>query len=118
MLDPMILADAIDQIVEVGVEASPLEACGLICPDGTVFFLTNECDDESSYRISGAQLEAAFLQPDGVCSLGYGVEDVVLWHTHPSGYVGPSEADIESRRQLPEMMHMVVALPDGGAVYY
>lgn len=43
------------------------------------------------------------------------VEDVAIWHTHPSGFVGPSKGDMENRPD-PNIYMVVVALTDAGPV--
>lgn len=120
MLEPWILAEAVESIVKAGIEAAPLEACGLICPDGTIYFLTNESEKQQEYYVSNSQLAAAIYNPDGVESLGYEFGDVVLWHTHPSDTPSPSPGDIESRKrdQLKDITHLVVAIPSGQATYF
>jgi proteasome lid subunit RPN8/RPN11 len=40
--------------------------------------------------------------------------DLVLWHTHPSGGVGPSRTDIQQK--IAGVVHLVVALTDDGPV--
>lgn len=121
VLSADILAEALSEIVRAGMEAFPREACGLLTPDGQICFLTNEAEGESSYLVSGPQLEVAIqalfeIEDPGIELL----EDLVIWHTHPSGFVGPSKGDLESRRQpiLNEIAHLVVALPNGETAYY
>lgn len=120
MLSPDILEGVVPKLVKAGLDSLPREACGLICPDGTVFYLTNEAESEQAYLVSREQLGTAFYGVDGVVDLGFGIEDVVIWHTHPSGFVGPSKGDLESRRQpiLEKMAHLVVALPTGETSYF
>lgn len=43
-------------------------------------------------------------------------EDVWLWHTHPSGNVGPSAEDL--RHRVEGVSYLVVALPSGLAMRY
>lgn len=43
-------------------------------------------------------------------------EDVIVWHTHPSGFVGPSRGDMQNR--VEGLKYLVVSLPDGEAVYF
>ena len=116
-----ILAEAVPRMVEAGMEALPYEACGLLMTDGQICFLTNEAESEGQYMVSGAQLEKAISALFGVESPDIDLlEDLVIWHTHPSGFVGPSKGDLESRRQpiLNDLAHLVVALPNGETVYY
>lgn len=120
MISPDTLADCLSMIVEQGMTDHPREAVGLICPDGTVFFLTNEADKLQEYLVSSDQLAAAFYAEDGVEDLGFDLEDVIVWHTHPSGFIGPSRGDLESRRQpvLEQIKHLVISLPNGETTYY
>lgn len=115
-----LLTEALSGIIEAGVESLPYEAVGLLCPDGTVIYLTNELDETGGYYVSGSQLEAAFCQPDGVFDLGFDLSEIIIWHTHPSGFVGPSKGDLKSRRQpiLEDIAHLVIALPKGETAYY
>lgn len=53
-----------------------------------------------------------------------GVDDfrVIIWHTHPSGHIGPSEGDMEVKRQFEaagfNIPYLVVSLPDGIATRF
>lgn len=120
MLPVDLLSEVLPEIVRHGVECLPYEAVGMILPDGTIYFLTNEIEELGKYFVSGDQLAAAFMDEDGVYEDGYTLEDVVIWHTHPSNYPGPSRDDIIARRQplLADVEHMVVALPSGQVAYY
>lgn len=115
-----LLNEAVPEMVRAGLEALPNEACGLITLEGRLAFLTNEAEGTGSYQISGLQLEFALgelFERDPDISL---LDEIVIWHTHPSGFVGPSKGDLESRRQpiLIDIAHLVVALPDGETAYY
>jgi proteasome lid subunit RPN8/RPN11 len=44
--------------------------------------------------------------------------ELVVWHTHPGGLVGPSKVDMESRRAYRDMRCLVVTLPGGEAVQF
>jgi proteasome lid subunit RPN8/RPN11 len=37
-------------------------------------------------------------------------EEVVIWHTHPSGNVGPSPSDREQR--IPDLANLIVAVTE------
>lgn len=43
------------------------------------------------------------------------VEDVAIWHTHPSGFVGPSQLDMQNRPD-PNIYMLVVALTEDGPI--
>lgn len=114
-----ILEEALPLILEYGAECHPYEAVGLLAPDGQLVFLTNESEAMSAYTVSGAQMskamEAIFEQ-----GVDYLISDLIIWHTHPSGFVGPSRGDIRSRRQpvIEKFAHLVIALPNGETCYY
>jgi proteasome lid subunit RPN8/RPN11 len=44
--------------------------------------------------------------------------ELVVWHTHPGGLVGPSKVDMEFRRKLGSTRCLVVTLPSGEAVQF
>lgn len=120
VIDPYVLDQILPDLLEHGMEKHPMEACGLICPDGTIVYLTNESGNEQEYLVSSEQFKAAFYAEDGVQDMGFRPEDCIVWHTHPSGFVGPSRGDMESRRQpmLESLAHLVISLPDGPATYF
>lgn len=116
-----VLAEAVERIVDHGMKLVPDEACGLLLPDGTLFFLTNEAIPATGqYLVSSAQLEAAVYGSDGVEDMGWDWEDCTIWHTHPSDTASPSQGDLESRRhpELIDTPHFVVALPSGVVAYF
>ncbi|MGH9339839.1 MAG: hypothetical protein ACRD1R_09690 [Acidobacteriota bacterium] len=122
--DPAVLGECIPQIVEAGVEAMPREIGGFICPDGTIFWLTNEAEEEQQWLVSADQLHHAFNGGNGLRELGFDYTDILVWHTHPSGFIGPSRQDLESRRD-PEVAdfwkdtaYATISLPGGEVVLY
>lgn len=123
MLTQTALMEAKSEIVRRGNKASPREIGGLICPDGTLFFLPNEATQDNEFRVSSAQFTEAVYGQEGVESLGFNLPEVVVWHTHPSGLLGPSRTDIREKKKLEQkleftMWHLVFSLPGGLHTYY
>lgn len=114
------LDDLMPYILEHAIREIPRESVGFICPDGTLFFLTNEAKDEGMFQVSSGQLEAWLYGEGGVLEAGFDPYDLTFWHTHPSGFIGPSREDLRERRQEPwvNMAHLVIALPSGTPTYY
>jgi proteasome lid subunit RPN8/RPN11 len=90
-------------------EATPYEAVGLILPDRRVVSLPNLAEGDSTFRVSKADIIAAL---EGV-ERQY-LDEVVLWHSHPSGGIGPSTTDLQQKTQF--TYHLVVSIVDGDIV--
>lgn len=91
-------------------QALPHEAVGLIFPDGWVISLTNHADDDSSFSVSRTEMLEVITKywPSGDPT------DVVLWHSHPGGGIGPSRYDMQQRTPL--LNHLVLSLVDGDLI--
>lgn len=110
----------VPKIRELGLAERPKEACGIVIPDlkksveDWVLQLVNRAaHPTTSYEIDPEVvrgLSEDLLRAEQVW------EDVVIWHTHPSGHVGPSEGDMRSR--IEGLKYLVVSLPHGEAVYF
>lgn len=112
----------------IGMERMPNEACGLLLPDGAggafVIEVPNTSEEPGdSCTLSVTDMEEAvaewieYLAERGVDPPPHPAEvDVVAWHTHPGGNVGPSKADL--RRRTYAVRCLVVPLPDGPATQY
>lgn len=83
---------------------APREAVGLLTAQGEVINLRNlSSDPESNFAISKEDVLSAIRKHE--------IDDVAgltLWHSHPSGGVGPSRVDMQQR--LPYFEHLVVTL--------
>lgn len=109
---------ALPEIEKLGKLRAPLEACGLLLDmpwvkaDGSTSFIkelpNRSTGSEGTYRIDPADIR---LVMEGLEE----VEDVAVWHTHPSGFIGPSKGDLENRPHASIYM-LVVALTDNGPV--
>ena len=98
------------------VDELPKEAVGLVweAPGNLAVAtsLTNTSDTpESSYAVSVAEIITEFEQASGrdiVEALHDGYR-LTLWHSHPSGLVGPSRGDV--REKVSEgLTYMVIAV--------
>lgn len=108
-------------IARACAEALPQEAVGWIwrAPGRAEAYglLTNLSDDPgSSYAVSLAELMEKFTASTGSDIVDADEGDIVLWHSHPSGLVGPSRGDM--RAKLEGLRYMVVTLTDDGAPLY
>lgn len=106
----------VPKIVELGMARLPHEACGVVVPDLDqpaefwVHELVNRSSDPlNSYRIDPETVAKLLVDPEVW-------EDVLIWHTHPSGHIGPSIDDMRQRDQ--RLKYLVVALPGGEAVKF
>lgn len=106
----------VPRIIEIGMERLPYEACGIIIPDldvtaeHWVHELKNRSPDPlNSYKLDPETIADLLIDPEVW-------EDVLIWHTHPSGHVGPSKGDMDGRD--PRLKYLVVALPGGQAARF
>ena len=101
--------EQVDQMASLGRLRMPYETGGVLLR-GNLIELPNSApaDDQGDrYVLTIDQLRETL----GDAS----VDDVLFWHTHPAGGVGPSSVDLQAR--LPGFQYMVVALHvDGSAV--
>lgn len=99
-----------DELKRIALLRAPLEAVGLIYPWGEVVELPNGSDSpENSFRLTKQEM---------VDALGWVDEEdmqyCALWHSHPSGGVGPSRIDLQNK--TPFTYHLVVSIVDGDIV--
>lgn len=106
----------VPRIVEIGLERMPKEACGVVVPnfnvvpDDWVVELDNRSDNPyNSYVIDTAVIKGLLDAPESW-------SDVLVWHTHPSGQVGPSKGDMEAKAA--GLRYLVISLPRGEAVIF
>lgn len=127
MVWPAILVDdeVVGQITRIGIKRAPEEACGILIggveTGGTkVIELPNHSKDpkDSCAADRDEMIEAIDQWYDGV-----GVDqpedyklDLIFWHTHPDGFIGPSRRDLRAREE--GVKYLVVAIPGGTAVRF
>lgn len=89
-------------------DKAPREAVGLILKSGQVLELTNYAPvPEKGFEVSKAQILKKLQDlPD--------LLDVIFWHSHPAGGVGPSATDL--KHKTPFSFHLVVTLVEDDIV--
>lgn len=111
---PKVSDESLAAIARIGRTRSPQEACGLLLIDldatnQRVIELANQSErPQTSYEFR-AENVATTLAGDPLA----GVE-VVIWHTHPGGSVGPSTEDVQNK--LEGVPYLVVALFNNGTM--
>ena len=118
---PWVSPEVLDQILQAGQERAPDEACGIITPDLRVVTLPNVTPNgsTSSYAVANDDLIEAiddYVERSGVQPQSLTRAHFIIWHTHPSGQVGPSHGDMTNRE--PGFTYCVVALPKGPATIF
>lgn len=113
-----ILEAALPEIEALGKLRAPNEACGVLLDlpwmrsDGTMSFVkelpNRSVDGPGTYAVWPSDIRMVL---EGVED----VEDVAIWHTHPSGFIGPSKGDMEHRPD-PNIYMVVVAITEQGPV--
>ena len=106
-------ADVVEQITQWGIEHAPEEVCGIVHlrPDGMhVYRLKNVAEDPCrGYVFDAGQLVDVMAEEPSR-------SEIICWHTHPGGLVGPSSEDI--KRKAPGVRYLVVAIPGGEAEFF
>lgn len=90
----------------------PREAVGII-HEGVVYSLANaSASPEDSFEFSRESLRKLIQILD--IPLERVNEEIILWHSHPKGGVGPSRTDMQHKTPLKH--HLVVSLVDNDLV--
>lgn len=103
----LLAGPVVKQLKDAALAASPNEAVGVIVED-QVIILTNVSESpHNSFALDRKELI-------GVLPGSVDLSKVVLWHSHPSGGVGPSRADMSHK--TPFNYHLVVTVSNGDIV--
>jgi len=111
------LDKGLQEIFELGLLRKPIEACGLLLDspwrkvDGSLSWikeLPNRSLQPASYSVDMGDVRIVLDRLEDV-------EDVAVWHTHPSGLIGPSRGDMKNRPSE-ELKMVVVALTEDGPI--
>lgn len=117
---PWLSPEVLDQIRLVAEAEGTNEACGVVTPDSMVVKLPNASPSPTmSYEIRSVDLVEAvctYADRSGVEIEGLDRSFFIIWHTHPSGFVGPSRRDMQTR--LPGFQYAVISLPGGEVVKF
>lgn len=109
----MINSGLLAQIESIGKHRSPAEAIGVILK-GKVIELPNRSSTPNStfeLRIADLLIE---LEVNRLSIADDDWLEMIVWHTHPKGLIGPSSVDMRNRLQ--GLKHLVVALTEEGPV--
>lgn len=102
-----------ETIFRLGQETAPKEACGFLVDreagQWSILELENISDEPtSSYEVE--QGDPGELSRDTFFNHTY------VWHTHPSGMVGPSKGDLDNMAQ--QVKYLVMTIPTREVVKY
>lgn len=117
---PIILTpDMLVEIGRIGELRKPNEACGVLLPipmrNRVVWEVPNRAEDGTDKFEMHSDDVVIMLEEWAADNAQHAVwENIVLWHTHPSGSIGPSKADLENK--IEKCGNLVVSLTDSGPV--
>lgn len=101
--------EAHDRLKQIIFQAAPKEAVGLFTGDGRVIMLTNHSSHpEDHFEVHKGEL---LEHLSGELNL----QELVFWHSHPGGGIGPSRTDM--KQKIPFIQHLVVSIVDDDLVY-
>jgi proteasome lid subunit RPN8/RPN11 len=92
------------ELLRISQLRAPLEAAGLILSDDRVVELPNHAGLEGQFAIYRADI-VKLLENE------FDSSDIVIWHSHPGGGIGPSRTDMKNKTLFP--YHLVLALHQG-----
>lgn len=115
----------IDQITQWGMEAGYIEICGVLLTRSDDGPRLTRIPNKAQYPVREVVFHSDDFM-DGLLKLtgdpanypGELAEELVVWHTHPGGLVGPSDIDKQSRLALGDTRCLVVTVPSGEAVIF
>jgi proteasome lid subunit RPN8/RPN11 len=99
---------ALQLALEWGIEGAPEEVCGILVNETQgvrLIQLQNRAPDRTAgYLIDQETMRTLALKPKTW-------SHVAVWHTHPSGHVGPSEGDLAHK--IHNITYVVISIPTG-----
>lgn len=106
----------IQEIYELGLKAKPAEACGVILPTpfngSQVVEVENWALDTESHFYTTGKAIAEAIHEWLLTATHQETMDIIFWHTHPKGGIGPSRIDL--RERVFGGHHLVVSLTEDG----
>lgn len=107
----------VEEMASIGRDRSPSEAAGVLLPfpfrGRQIIELPNRSlTPHDHFEMRGEDLVLALEEFASVHTSPKVWNELVLWHTHPSGNVGPSKYDLQHK--MPNLRHLVVSLPEEG----
>lgn len=98
----------------IGELRRPSEAVGVIVHTNRVIELPNRSDRPHDRFLFGVEDLMMELDNNRVTMSEQDWEDMVIWHTHPGGLVGPSSLDLVNR--VAPVQHLVITLTPEGPI--
>lgn len=98
-----------DQLKAIVLRNQPREAVGLLADDGRIIELTNHSSEpEKNFEVTRIELlEVLSSEPH--------LKNLIFWHSHPGGGIGPSRTDMQQK--MPHFIHLVISIVDNDLVY-
>lgn len=101
------------KISEIADLRNPAEAVGLILPNDEVVELPNRSlTPHNRFEVLGSDVKLT-LDAHSIAAVQEQLENCTIWHSHPSGGLGPSTVDM--RHRVSVMSHLVVTLDEDGS---
>lgn len=104
------------EIYELGLKAQPAETCGVILPTpfkgSQVVEVKNEAQDAENHFYTTGKAIAKVIYEWFLTATHQETLDIIFWHTHPNGGIGPSRVDL--RERIFGGHHLVVSLTEDG----
>ena len=100
----------LEGIVQIGNMRQPCEAVGIIVHRTAIVELPNRSlTSHTSFvlDVNDIPLQLQLLDIDMTAD---DWTRIVVWHTHPNGFIGPSKVDL--RNKVPGVTHLVIALTE------
>lgn len=108
----MLTEPLLERLTNMAMFRSPAEAVGLILPDERVVELPNRSlTAHNSFKVTSEDVKLV-LEAHNFGFTEQEWADLTLWHSHPSGGVGPSRTDMQNR--VPGVNHLVITLNADG----
>jgi len=111
---PLLGDDSIAAMHCIGLARTPREACGILlayphASYGRIIELPNHKTGEGEYELHTADITHK-LTPIELERLS----PIAIWHTHPSGFVGPSVDDL--RNKVAGIPYLVISMAPQGPI--
>lgn len=117
---PWVSPEVVDRILLVAEGQGSLETCGVVTPDSQVVQLPNISPSPTrAFEISSEDLVnsiSEYVDRAGVDPTELTRGHFIIWHTHPSGLIGPSKGDIKNK--VEGFQYVVITLPTKHAVQF
>lgn len=108
---PLIDGDLKHQLLRIVAMIAPHEAVGLLWGDRLVTLKNASPSPEDSFAVEISEIRGVVH----ALEIPYDrLDELIIWHSHPAGGVGPSRFDM--RNKTPLKHHLVVSLVEGDLV--